>query len=254
MPPQRDKPLQVHPGDSTAGSSRTNWKAIADAGSDSLTAGQSRDQVARRYFGVIMAYVRRSGIAAAEAEDVTQGFICDVMLGRNLLAAAQPERGRFRSLLLTSVRNYVFDELRKRTAATRKPDSGWVVPLDGATRETHSDSPEQAFQRAWVAMLIEQASKDLHAFCMANGQESSWDIFDRRVLQPMRTGAAPVTTEAFMKQWSLSAPSQVANILVRMKRRFTASLMAQLGHFDEDCEAVCEEASALLRACSGGST
>lgn len=251
MDSPRDKPLSVNPGDSTAGASRTNWKAILDAASSSATAIQSREVVARRYWPVVLAFVRRSGIPPSEAEDVAQGFLCDVLLGRNLLAAAQPERGRFRSLLLTSVRNYVFDELRKRAASTRKPETGWIVPLDGAAPQASDESPELAFERAWVTMIIDNACRDVRESCLAAGNEAHWDIFDRRLLQPMRTGAVPVSSEAFMKQWSLSSPSQVANILVRMKRRFTAALMEQLGHFDDDSELVCSEVSSLLHDCGG---
>ncbi len=250
----RDKPIAISPGDSTAGSSHTNWKAIIDAGSNSDTSSQSREVVARRYWPVVNAFVKRSGIPYAETEDVTQGFIADVMLGRNLLAAATPSRGRFRSLLQASVRNYCIDELRKRTAASRAPEKRLEFHLlEGAEPEAPTGDPDRAFTTAWAAMLIEQAAADVRERTMNQNQEAYWDVFDRRVLGPALTGAAPVSTEAFMRQWSLSSPVQVANIVARMKRRFTAALMAQLGHFDDDSDAVIAEVSSLLAAIGGSS-
>ena len=252
MQTARDKPLAISPGDSTAGSSHTNWKAILDAGSDSDTAAQSREVVARRYWPVINAFVKRSGIRIAESDDVTQGFIADVMLGRNLLASADPNRGKFRSLLLAAVRNYCIDEMRKRNAASRKPEDRNEFQLaDQGEPEAPAGDPERAFLTAWVGMLIDQAATEVRAHALSHQQEAYWDIFERRVLQPCLTGAAPVPTEAFIRQWSLSSAIQVANIVARMKRRFTAALMAQLGHFDDDAEVVMAEVATLLAAIGG---
>lgn len=210
--------------------------------------------IAQRYWPAINAFVRQSGISPAEAEDVTQGFICDVMLGRNLLGHAAPARGKFRSLLLTAVRNYVYDELRRRVASTRHPSSGSVVALDNDDRNglSHADpksqDPEVAFDCEWVRMLIDQAAQTVREQALSSGLDAAWDIFDRRLMRPMCDGAEPVSTDEFIKRWSLSSPSQVANTLVRMKRKFTAALMAQLGHSDDDPDVVQREISALLAA------
>ena len=239
---------------SSAGASQTNWKTIIDAASNSPTAGQSREGVARRYWPAIHAFVRKSGISQAEADDVTQAFICDVMLGRDLLARAAPERGRFRSLLLTSVRNFAIDELRRRKSPTRKPASGTVFSLDDDLRsgdknaDLNLDEPEHAFHAQWVTMMIDQAISVVREWAILNSQEVQWDIFNRRVLEPMRTGAEPISTETFMKQWSLTSPAQVANTLARMKRKFVAALMEQLGNFDDDPDMIHREVSTLLQA------
>ena len=239
---------------SSAGASQTNWKTIIDAASNSPTAGQSREGVARRYWPAIHAFVRKSGISHAEADDVTQAFICDVMLGRDLLARAAPERGRFRSLLLTSVRNFAIDELRRRKSPTRKPASGTVFSLDDDRRsgdqnaDLNLDEPEHAFHAQWVTMMIDQAISVVREWAIVNSQEVQWDIFNRRILEPMRTGAEPISTETFMKQWSLTSPAQVANTLARMKRKFVAALMEQLGNFDDDPDMIHREVSTLLQA------
>ena len=239
---------------SSAGASQTNWKTIIDAASNSPTAGQSREGVARRYWPAIHAFVRKSGISHAEADDVTQAFICDVMLGRDLLARAAPERGRFRSLLLTSVRNFAIDELRRRKSPTRKPASGTVFSLDDDLRsgdknaDLNLDEPEHAFHAQWATMMIDQAISVVREWAIVNSQEVQWDIFNRRILEPMRTGAEPISTETFMKQWSLTSPAQVANTLARMKRKFVAALMEQLGNFDDDPDMIHREVSTLLQA------
>ena len=176
------------------------------------------------------------------------------MLGRDLLARAAPERGRFRSLLLTSVRNFAIDELRRRKSPTRKPANGNVFSLDDDLRsgdknaDLNLDEPEHAFHAQWVTMMIDQAISVVREWAIVNSQEVQWDIFNRRILEPMRTGAEPISTETFMKQWSLTSPAQVANTLARMKRKFVAALMEQLGNFDDDPDMIHREVSTLLQA------
>ena len=63
-----------------------------------------------RYWSPVYAYFRRLGEAPADAADLTQGFLTRVISDRRLLELADPERGRFRSFLLTSFRNFMRNE------------------------------------------------------------------------------------------------------------------------------------------------
>ena len=109
---------QPDPGQTDAlGYSRTNWSMIMDAASESTTVSATAlDRVIQRYWPAVFGFIRSSGKSADEASDLTQGFLCDVLLGRNLLQTATPERGRFRSLLLKSVSNYVREQQPPRHA------------------------------------------------------------------------------------------------------------------------------------------
>ncbi len=102
-------------------------------------------------------------------------------------------------------------------------------------------------------MLLDAAAESVRQHTDTNGLDAAWDIFDRRLLQPMRSGAVPVSTEEFMKRWSLSSQSQVANVLVRMKRKFTAALMHELGLCGDDPDTVHREVCSLLEALERGS-
>ena len=75
-------------------------------------APRSSDEAAVRYWGAIYAYIRQSGRRDEEARELTQGFIADVLLGRNLLGRLDEKRGQFRTLLLSAVRNYLADVYR----------------------------------------------------------------------------------------------------------------------------------------------
>ena len=96
------------------GSSHTDWSMIADAAQvDEKAAAAALDQLVRRYWSAVYAYIRKCGSSVHEAADLTQGFVCDVMIARRLCAAADPDRGRFRTLLLSSLRNYLQQEHRR---------------------------------------------------------------------------------------------------------------------------------------------
>ena len=53
-----------------------------------------------------------------DAQDLTQGFFAHV-LERETLAAAQREKGRFRSFLLGALRNFLANEARKQATLKR---------------------------------------------------------------------------------------------------------------------------------------
>ncbi len=81
----------------------THWSLVLAAGHRSSS--RSNDALAalcRTYWYPLYAYVRRRVRDVDEAQDLTQGFFSQ-LLEKNYLAVAQPERGRFRAFLLTSL-------------------------------------------------------------------------------------------------------------------------------------------------------
>ncbi len=89
------------------------------AEADEAVAGDALEQLVRRYWAAVYAYIRRTGRDVHEAADLTQGFVCDIIISRRLCDYADPQRGRFRTLLLGAVQNYLREQhrhdLRNRT-------------------------------------------------------------------------------------------------------------------------------------------
>ena len=214
----------------TPSTTATCWTMIGDALNEtSPTTSSSREELTRRYWPAIFAFIRASGRSVTLSEDLTQGFICDVFLGRNLLSKAEEARGRFRSLLLSSVRNYLADDYRKQTAQRRAPKNGPPGSLDAnpgldAVDKT-SLSPESAFNIRWIDELILRTSEETKSALLKNGQGAHWDIFKHRVLDPCLVGATPVPHDELSAKWGLSGLPQVSNFLVTAKRRFAQTLL-----------------------------
>ena len=215
---------------------QTNWELIRDAASGSATARASLDAVMKRAWPAVYAYIRASGRRSEEATELTQAFICDVMLARRLLEKADQGRGRFRTLLLGAVRNYLADVHRRQTAQSREPRTGLVAIDAGdegsgalvgeASSGQESTSPERAFHARYVAGLIRSASERLQRELEADGDAASWEIFRMRVLQGAFQGMAP-SYEEIAPRLGLDRGQCAAKLLVT-KRRFASILMDEL--------------------------
>ncbi len=215
---------------------QTNWELIRDAASGSATARASLDAVMKRAWPAVYAYMRASGRRSEEATELTQAFICDVMLARRLLEKADQARGRFRTLLLGAVRNYLADVHRRQTAQSRAPRAGLIAIDAGdegagalvgeASSGQESTSPERAFNARYVAGLIRSASERLQRELEADGDAASWEIFRLRVLQRAFQGAAP-SYEEIAPRLGLDRGQCAAKLLVT-KRRFASILMDEL--------------------------
>jgi RNA polymerase sigma factor (sigma-70 family) len=148
----------------------THWSVVLDAGAGSESQAQAALEVlCSRYWYPLYCYTRRQGRSHHEAEDCTQEFLAR-LLAADGMARAQPERGRFRTFLLTALRNFLTNEWQR--AQTAKRGGGHtLVSLDwnaAGERFAHEpvdarSTPEQAFDRAWAQQLMERAIGELRA-------------------------------------------------------------------------------------------
>src|SRR5215218_2170774 len=93
----------------------TRWSVVLHAGRAGSKASSARDALARlcrTYWFPLYAHVRRRGLSAHDAEDLTQEFFAR-LLTRQSIAHADPARGRFRAFILTALNNFLADEWNK---------------------------------------------------------------------------------------------------------------------------------------------
>jgi RNA polymerase sigma-70 factor (ECF subfamily) len=95
-----------------------------------------------------------------QAQDLTQEFFTRVIEGQ-YLNRADPEKGRFRSFILTSLRFFVADEADRQRAAKR--GGGALVPREFSSGEeryqrepAHDETPERIFERRWALSILDQ--------------------------------------------------------------------------------------------------
>src|SRR5205809_7772696 len=105
----------------------TRWTLVIAAGDpDRKDARTALVSLCEGYWYPLYVYLRRRGYPADKAQDLTQEFFMRVLEGR-YLDRADPEKGRFRSFILTSLKFFVAAEEDRQRAY--KTGGGAVVPL-----------------------------------------------------------------------------------------------------------------------------
>ncbi len=230
----------------------TNWSLIWDAGDEhAQDRNTAVDELLRNYWPALTAHlVMRKRIKSHDAEDLVQGFITAKVLERNLVGTAQKQRGRFRSLLLKSLDNYVANEMAKRSALKRQADR--AVPIDPqevAMQDYSVERPEDAFDIEWARQLLSNVSQRMQAECAANSRDDIWGVFEARILKPATDGTPVADYEQLIAQFGFRSPSQASNALITGKRMYMRILRGVVGEYaanDEDAEAEIRELEQIL--------
>src|SRR3954468_3241558 len=90
----------------------THWSVVLLAGqNDSAQAAEALEKLCRTYWYPLYAFVRRQGNDPHVAQDLTQEFFARLLQG-GALKAADPDKGRFRSFLLTMLKRMLVSEWR----------------------------------------------------------------------------------------------------------------------------------------------
>lgn len=191
-----------------------------------------RNELMGRYWKPVYCFLRQKGYDNDRAKDLTQGFFCEVVLGRDLMDLADPAKGRFRSFLLIALRRYATSEYRKQTSGKRRPPGG-LLPLDwdGAGRDfepVQKTTPEQAFVRQWASGLLDQVIADVEASARRAGQTKHWLAFRAWVLRPIARNSAPPSVESICRELRIKSNKAAINMVITVKRRFRRTLESRV--------------------------
>lgn len=97
----------------------TRWSLILRAGDDeSVVAQDAIAEICQLYHYPIYVFALRTGCRPQDTMDLTQGFF-EFFLRTEAYTKADPSRGKLRSFLRTSFKNFVSTERRKQQAAKR---------------------------------------------------------------------------------------------------------------------------------------
>lgn len=241
-----------------SGASLTDWSMVLDSGRlDSPTRRESFERLVRRYWPVLFAGARATGLSADEANDAVQGFIADILLERNLPGQATPDRGRFRGLLSRSLRNYLVDRARAASSRKRRP-TGRLDSLqhEAAVEPTAriDDDPEVIFTRHWVATVLRTAIDEVRQSFEAAHRETEWRILEARLIRPMIDGAEPIPYSALVEELGLRDLPQAASYLVNGKRALGRAISDEIGRTIADPADVEDEIRDLLALLATGAS
>ena len=163
----------------------TQWSIVLSSGGKATSADEALAQLCRIYWRPIFTFICRRGHSQSDAQDLTQEFFVRLLNG-NLLASAHPTRGRFRSLLLKALQNFLIDAHDKRSAQKRGGQmrfvswDDWVAEapsqLSMPVQAVESWPAERLFDARWAATVVEQALNSLREECEARGRGRVFDV------------------------------------------------------------------------------
>jgi RNA polymerase sigma factor (sigma-70 family) len=162
----------------------TQWTLVlrVQAGNEAEKMKALEDLV-RRYWRPLWKFVSWSfSLSAADADDAVQGFL-EVVLRRDILMRARQERGRFRTFLLTSIRNHCVKEWHRQQALKRGGGGGSDAATSPAElsqlTNTVPGGIEEAVDREWAKTTMKGALKILMSDYEKRGQKERAEILVR---------------------------------------------------------------------------
>jgi RNA polymerase sigma factor (sigma-70 family) len=160
----------------------TSWTLLAEALASNSRAVMARDEFARRYRRPILSYFSCLTRDRDQAEELTQGFFEKLAVNRALLCAADRSLGPFRHYLKRALANYWKSELRyrgrqKRQAEEELSPDAWTG--DGWERLAlaAAETPESAFNEAWVRRLLDESLTRVREICERKNQVDHYRLF-----------------------------------------------------------------------------
>lgn len=206
----------------------TRWSLIVQARGEGPLARSALETLCRGYWFPLYAFVRRSGYSQHDAEDLTQAFFSHVFES-DFIHRAAPEKGRFRSFLLVSLRNFIAKQ-HAREASQKRGGGHRPVDFDESAAEARlavhgasSLTPSELFDRDWALTLLEQALDRLEAEQRAIGKAA---LFAR--LRPfLRTPPQPGDYDALAAELGVAKGTLTVSIH-RLQQRYRALVRGEI--------------------------
>jgi DNA-directed RNA polymerase specialized sigma24 family protein len=159
----------------------TAWSVVLAAGAATpARAKEGMAQLCSIYWRPIYAYLRRTGYAREEAEDLTQSFF-QHLLENDTLRRASREKGRFRSFLLGALKVCLSDEQARRRTLKRGGGAQFISTDELQAEELHhlrafhEAAPDEILDARWASVILERALTKVRREFSAEGKAETFE-------------------------------------------------------------------------------
>lgn len=175
----------------------TRWSMVRRAVAfDDPSANESLNDLFKIYDRPVLEFIKRSGFREAEAEDVKQEFLL-ALCRADFFSRADGSKGRLRAFMVTLLGRFIADHLRRNKALKR--GGGRVVSLQGLSpgeRRTaepvSGHTPYDAYQRAWLRVVTENAMIKLQADYARTGRAEYFEALAPYIRAEGEAGQAAI--------------------------------------------------------------
>lgn len=225
----------------------TQWSQVLAARDGSDTEARwALESLCQTYWQPLYAYIRHQGYEPDEASDLTQAYFTE-FLEKDFLGDVDPEKGRFRSFLLTSLRHFLSHE-RVRSRALKRGGGILTLSLDTDVAEERymqepatGRSPEEVFERRWALTVLGKALASLRHESMTEIQRQSFEA-----LKPYLTGEEPKKPYQEVGEELGMTEMAVRKAAHRLRRRFGQVLRDEIAETVAGEDAIDDEVRHLL--------
>jgi RNA polymerase sigma factor (sigma-70 family) len=208
----------------------THWSVVLAAHGESAEAKAALEKLCRTYWWPLYGFVRREGYKPEEAQDLTQAFFAR-LLERKDLETVRQERGRLRSYLLASIKNFL-SKARHREMTVKRGEGRPLISLDDLLARERADqepshklSADRIYERRWALTLLEQVLARLRAEYEAAGK---LPLFDR--LKELLAGESGQPSQAKIADELQMTENAVKQAFHRLRYRYRQLLHEEIAH------------------------
>jgi len=200
----------------------THWSVVLTAGGiDSPAANAALEALLRTYWKPLYFYLRQRGQTHHDAEDLVQAFFRR-FLEKDVVREVSQQRGRLRSFLLASLKNFLANEHDRATTLKRGGSQPHLSLDDANLGETSASefgasglSPEQVFDQQWAQTVFDRALKQLEREFAEDGKQTQFNALAPFLHQP----PGPDDYERVAAQIGVRA-DLMPTIVRRLRQRF----------------------------------
>jgi RNA polymerase sigma factor (sigma-70 family) len=210
----------------------THWSVVLTAQGESPAAAEALEKLCRIYWWPLYGFVRREGYTPEEAQDLTQGFFA-LLLERKDLDVVRQEKGRLRSYLLVSLKNFLA-KARRRELAIKRGGGQALVPLDELLARERADlepadalSAERIYERRWALALLEQVLARLGEEYRVAGPAAA-GLFEQ--LKQMLSDGPGRPSQAEIAEAMSMSENAVKQAFYRLRQRYRLLLREEIAH------------------------
>lgn len=229
----------------------THWSVVSAAGKpESTKYRQSLETLCQTYWFPLYAYLRHRGYDCHEAEDYTQAFFAHLLEKRGL-RLADPKQGKFRSFLLTALKNFVANEI-DRIRAQKRGGGRIILSLDleqaehqYALEPIYQLTPEKLFERSWAMTILNRTMAALQAEFVGENKQKLFE--ELKVYLTVKK--SPISYQDAAAQLHTTEAS-VKVAVHRLRRRYRQLLRDEIAQTVTTEEEISEEIRELFAALS----
>jgi len=206
----------------------TQWSVVLTAQGKSPAADEALEKLCRTYWWPLYGFVRRQGYPPEEAQDLTQGFFA-MLLERRDLDEVRREKGRLRSYLLASLKNFM-GQAHRRATTIKRGEGRALVPLEELLARERADvesastlSADRIYERRWALTLLEQVLARLGEEYRSAGSGALFEQLKQLLTDdPSRPSQAKIGQELSMTE------NAVKQAFFRLRQRYRLLLREEI--------------------------